>query len=157
MVDIGIVVCGLGSDGNGYVLEDLTLHAGPATWGKVATTAYERHAADRIVGEVNYGGAMVEFVVKAAKPDVPYKSVTATRGKVVRAEPIAALYEQGKVRHVGNFAALESELSAFTTTGYQGESSPNRADAMVWGMTELFPGIISEHKEFKPIKFAGWG
>jgi len=155
--DIGIVVCGLGTDGNAYVLEDLTLHGSPAKWGNVATTAYDRHSADLIVGEVNYGGTMVEFVVRAASPHVPYKSVTATRGKVVRAQPIAALYEQGKVRHVGNFAKLEDELCAFTETGYQGAKSPNRADALVWAMTELFPGIAQGKSEFKPIKFAGWG
>lgn len=143
--EIGIGACGLGVDGNGYLLEDLTLSAGPSVWGKVATSAYDRHAADRIIGEVNYGGGMVEFVVKAAKPGVPYQGVTATRGKVVRAEPIASLYDQGKIRHVGNFSALEEELLGFSTTGYIGEGSPNRADMAIWGFTALFPGITSQY------------
>lgn len=145
---IGIVVAGLGTDGNAYVLEDCTVKAGPATWAGVAVSAYERHAADCIVGEINYGGAMVEATIQAAARSsgqrrAPYKAVTATRGKVVRAEPIAALYEQGKVRHVGYFGPLEDELSAFSTAGYVGDDSPNRADALVWALTELFPGVVA--------------
>lgn len=146
---IGICVAGLGTDGNGYLLEDLTLKAGPKTWGKVATTAYERHAADRIVGEVNYGGEMVRFVVQAAKPGVPFRKLTATRGKVVRAEPISALTEQGKIRFVGRFAELEDELCSFTTHGYTGTNSPNRADAMIWAFSELFPGLAKEEEKPK--------
>jgi len=139
---IGIMVCGVGTDGKGYVLEDLTINTGPKTWGNVATTAYDRHAADLIVGETNYGGEMVKFVVRASKPDVPFKKVTASRGKAVRAEPIASLTEQGKIRFAGKFNDLEDELCAFTTGGYVGPSSPNRADAMVWAFSELFPGIV---------------
>ncbi len=144
---IGIVVAGLGTDGNGYLLEDLTVKAGPATWGKVATQAYERHQADVVVGEMNFGGAMVQFTIQTCRPRTPFKAVTATRGKVVRAEPISALYEQGKVRHVGDFHELEDELTAFSTTGYTGEKSPNRADALIWALTELFPGIVNERKK----------
>lgn len=147
--EIGIVVCGLGTDGNGYVLEDLTVKGGPATWGKIAASAYDRHSADLVVGEGNFGGAMVGFVVKAAKPDIPYKMVTASRGKVVRAEPISALAEDGKVRLAGRFDALEDELCSFTTTGYVGPRSPNRADAFVWAMTELFPGIAKQERKAK--------
>lgn len=154
--EIGIVVCGLGVDGNGYLLEDLSLHGGPATWGRVVANAYERHNADLVVAETNFGGAMVEFVVKAAKADIPFKQVTASRGKVVRAEPIASLAEQGRIRHVGRFDILESELLEFTDTGYMGVSSPNRADAHVWGFSELFPGIAQGRREAKPIRFAGW-
>ena len=139
--EIGIVVCGLGIDGNGYVLEDLTCRAGPATWGRVATQALERHAADRIVAEVNFGGAMVGAVIRSARPGTPFRPVTAARGKVVRAEPIGALVESGRVRLAGYFRELEDELTAFTTHGYVGEHSPNRADAMVWGMSELFPQL----------------
>lgn len=146
---IGIVVAALGTDGIGYLLEDVTLKAGPATWGKVATSAYERHEADRIIGEQNFGGAMVEFVVKAANPNVSYKSVNASRGKVVRAEPISALHESGKIKLVGTFADLEDELVSFTTTGYIGENSPNRADAFVWAFTELFPGMTQKDKKVK--------
>lgn len=144
---IGIVVGGLGTDGNAYLIEDTTVKAGPATWGKLATSAYERHAADVIVGETNYGGAMVNHVIQTARPRTPYKTVTATRGKVVRAEPFAALYEQGKIRHIGMFPDLEDELVAFTTNGYSLGGSPNRADAWVWVLTELFPGIVKEKKE----------
>jgi phage terminase large subunit-like protein len=139
---IGIIVGGLGIDGNAYLLEDCTVKAGPATWGRIATSAFDRHAADVVVGEVNYGGAMVQHVIQTARPRTPYKQVTATRGKAVRAEPFSALYENGKVRHVGEFAELEDELTAFSTTGYMGANSPNRADAWIWVLTELFPGLV---------------
>lgn len=141
--EIGIVVAGLGVDGNGYLLEDLTLKAGPATWGKVATTAYERHNADRVVAEGNFGGAMVEHVIQTARPHTPFKKVTASRGKVIRAEPVSALGETGKIRHAGFFPELEDELCGFTTTGYVGERSPNRGDAYVWAFTELFGEIVT--------------
>jgi predicted phage terminase large subunit-like protein len=144
---IGIVVCALGTDGNAYVLEDLTVKAGPATWGRIAADAYDRHRADVVVGEVNFGGAMVEHTIQTARKRTPYKAVNASRGKVVRAEPISALYEQGKVRHVGNFRDMEDELTAFSTVGYLGDRSPNRADALIWGLTELFPGVVAGKKE----------
>ena len=141
--EIGIIVAGLGIDGNAYVLEDCTIKAGPATWGRIATDAYDRHKADCIVGEINYGGAMVRATIQTARPRTPFKQVTASRGKAVRAEPFSALYEQGKVRHVGLFPQLEDELTAFSTFGYTGSGSPNRADAAVWALSELFPGIIA--------------
>ena len=143
---IGIVVVGLGQDGNAYVLEDCTVKAGPATWGNVATTAYDRHQADVIVGEINYGGAMVETVIQTARPRTPFRQVTASRGKAVRAEPFSALYEQGKIRHVGFHRELEDELGGFNTTGYLGQGSPNRADALIWGLTELFPGLVNPRR-----------
>ncbi|MFA5379107.1 MAG: DNA packaging protein, partial [Dehalococcoidia bacterium] len=139
---IGIVVVGLGTDGNAYVLEDDTVKAGPATWGRVATSAYDRHAADCVVGEMNFGGAMVRQTILVARPRTPFKPVTASRGKIARAEPFSALYEQGKVRHVGRFVELEEELAGFSTTGYTGGRSPNRADALIWGLAELFPAIV---------------
>jgi phage terminase large subunit-like protein len=148
--EIGVIVAGLGMDGRAYVLEDCTLKAGPATWGNMVVTAYDRHDADRVIGETNFGGEMVKFVVQSAKPGIPFKKVTASRGKCVRAEPISALTEQGKIRFLGTFPELESELCAMTTTGYKGQGSPNRADALVWAMTELFPGIAK--KEAKPKK-----
>lgn len=147
---IGIMVAGLGVDGRGYVLEDCTVKAGPKTWGSIVTTAYDRHAADRIVGEVNYGGEMVKFVVQTAKPGVPFRKITASRGKALRAEPISALTEQGKIRFGGSFPELEEELCAFTTHGYLGTDSPNRADAFVFAMSELFPGIVAKEKDDKP-------
>jgi len=140
--EIGIVVAALGTDGNAYVREDLTIKAGPATWGRVATSAFERHAADCIVGEVNFGGAMVNQTIMVARPRTPFKAVTASRGKVARAEPFSALYEQGKVRHVGRFVELEDELAGFSTAGYMGGKSPNRADALIWALAELFPAIV---------------
>jgi phage terminase large subunit-like protein len=138
---IGIVVVGLGVDGNAYVLEDCTVKAGPATWGRIATSAYDRHNADVIVGESNFGGAMVQHVIQTARPRTPYVAVHASRGKSVRADPVSALYDTGKVRHVGEFRELEDELCGFSTNGYMGEGSPNRGDALVWGVTALFPSL----------------
>jgi len=144
---IGITGVGLGIDGNAYLLEDNTVKVGPATWGKIATDTYDRLGADVIVGEKNYGGEMVNFTIQTARPNTPFKFVTATRGKAVRAEPIAALYEQGRVRHVGYFPDLEDELQGFSTIGYLGESSPNRADALIWAIAELFPNIVAKPEE----------
>lgn len=141
---IGIVVAGLGIDGNAYILEDCTVKAGPATWGNVAASAFDRHAANVIVGEINYGGAMVNQVIQAARSRTPFKQVTASRGKHVRAEPFSALYENGKVRHVGQFPGLEDELCGFSTVGYTGQGSPNRADAAIWALCELFPSLTAK-------------
>lgn len=138
--DIGIVVAGLGIDGRAYVLEDATCQLSPDGWGKRAVDMYHRWEADRIIGERNYGGAMVSFVVKTADKTVPFKEVVASRGKVVRAEPIAALYEQGKVSHVGVFGDLEDQMCNFTASGYVGDGSPDRGDALVWALTELMLG-----------------
>jgi hypothetical protein len=146
---IGIVVGGLGVDGCAYLIEDCTVTAGPATWGRIATNAFDRHAADCIVGEVNYGGAMVKHVIQTARPQTPYREARATRGKHVRIEPLSALYEQGKIKHIGYFPELEEELCAFSTIGYTGADSPNRADAWAWVMAELFPGVIRPRKEKK--------
>jgi phage terminase large subunit-like protein len=148
--EIGIVAAAIGTDGNAYVLEDCTVKAGPATWGRVATTAYERLSGDCVVGETNFGGAMVKQTIQVARPRTPFKMVTASRGKVQRAEPFSALYEQGKVRHVGVFTALEDELTAFSTLGYMGSGSPNRADALVWALAELFPAIVAGPKKERP-------
>lgn len=138
--DIGIVVAGLGMDGRGYILADRTCNLSPDGWGRRAVQAYHEFKADRVVGEINFGGAMVEFVVRTADKDVAYKEVHASRGKWVRAEPIAALYEQGKVSHVGTHADLEDQLCNFTAAGYVGDGSPDRADALVWALTELMLG-----------------
>lgn len=146
---IGLVVAGLGTDGNAYVLEDCTVKAGPGTWGRVATDAYARHDGDVIVGEVNFGGEMVKQVIKSADPRANFKKVTASRGKVQRAEPFSALYEQGKVRHVGIYPELEDELASFSTVGYVGAGSPNRADALIWALAELFPGMTKPEEEKK--------
>lgn len=144
---IGIVVVGLGVDGNAYVLEDCTVKAGPKTWGGIVASAFDRQQADCVVGEINYGGAMVNHVVQTARPRTPFRQVTASRGKHVRAEPFSALYENGKVRHVGRFPELEGELTAFTTYGYMGSGSPNRADALIWALAELFPALVRPPKD----------
>jgi phage terminase large subunit-like protein len=137
---VGIVVAGRGVDGLFYVMADRTCKLSPAGWAKRAVSAASEFKADRIIAERNYGGAMVEAVIRTAGGSVPYKEVTATRGKVVRAEPIAALYEQSRVRHVAGLTALEDQMCAFTTEGYMGEGSPDRADALVWALTELALG-----------------
>jgi phage terminase large subunit-like protein len=147
---IGICVGALGVDGKAYLLEDCTVKAGPATWGRVATSAFDRHEADVIVGEQNYGGAMVKSTIQTARPRTPYKAVSAARGKHVRAEPFSALYENGKICHVGDFPDLEDELTAFSTAGYMGGKSPNRADAWIWVLAELFPAMTKPDKE--PVK-----
>ncbi|UGY23568.1 terminase family protein [Bradyrhizobium septentrionale] len=134
---VGIVVAGLGVDGFGYVLADRTIKASPAVWGARAVAAYREFKADRIVAERNFGGAMVQHVIRTVDPNVPYREVTASRGKIQRAEPIAALYEQSRVRHAGNFTELEDQLAAMTGDGYSGDGSPDRADALVWALTEL--------------------
>lgn len=149
--DIGIGVVALGSDGIAYVLEDLTVHGGPAKWGQVAVTACQRNDTTRIVGEGNFGGAMVEFVVKAAAIKenivISYKQVHASRGKMIRAEPVSALHEQGKIKLVGRFDDLEDELLACATTGYTGSRSPNRLDWFVWAIHDLFPALTTKPKE----------
>jgi phage terminase large subunit-like protein len=143
--DIGIVAAGVGMDGRGYVLGDWTCDLSPAGWGRRAVEAFDHFEADRIVAERNFGGAMVESVILTARKTAPVKLVTASRGKVARAEPIAALYEQGRVSHVGAFAALEDQLCSFTGDGYIGKGSPDRADALVWALTELMLG-----NEYRP-------
>jgi predicted phage terminase large subunit-like protein len=138
--DIGIIVAGLGVDGRFYVLADKSCNMAPAGWAHEVKQAYDDWQADRVVAEKNFGGAMVESVLRTAAGarDLPVKMVTASRGKVARAEPIAALYEQGKVSHVGKFDQLEDELCGMTPAGYFGPGrSPDRADALVWALTEL--------------------
>jgi phage terminase large subunit-like protein len=134
---IGIVVCGKAAD-RCYVLADWTIKASPDVWGRRAVEAYRYFNADRIVAERNFGGAMVEHVIRTVDRNVAYKEVSASRGKVQRAEPVAALYEQGRVSHVGDdLTALEDQLCAMTATGFMGDGSPDRADALVWALTEL--------------------
>ena len=143
--EVGIVVVGLGVDGKAYVLEDLSGRFGPSQWGQVVVAAYDRFEADAIVAETNFGGAMVGEVIRAAQPGnaprIPVREVKASRGKHVRAEPVSALYEQGKVIHAGFFERLEEQLCSMTTAGYAGGKSPDRADALVWGINDLFPAL----------------
>ncbi len=135
---IGIVAVGLGLDGTVYVLADNTCSLSPAGWGRRTIETLSMYDGDKIVAEKNFGGAMVEHVIRSIMPLAPIKMVTASRGKVTRAEPVAALYEQGKVKHVGaNLDLLEDQLCGFTPEGYVGEGSPDRVDALVWAVTEL--------------------
>ena len=133
----GIVVAGLGVDGRAYVLADRTCRLSPEGWGRRVADAANEFEADCVVAERNYGGAMVKSVLMANGVKTRYKEVVASRGKVVRAEPVAALYEKGKVSHVGRFSELEDQMTMFTTSGYQGTGSPDRVDALVWALTEL--------------------
>jgi len=132
--DTGIVVCGKGTDGHGYVLQDATCHESPKGWAKVVIDMYRKWSADRIIGEVNNGGDLVEHTIRAVDENVSYKAVRASRGKMVRAEPIAALDEQGKIHHVGLFASLEDQMCDFS---HESTEKKDRVDARVWGMTEL--------------------
>jgi phage terminase large subunit-like protein len=138
--ETGIIVAGRDAEGHGYVLADASGHYAPAEWAKAAVLAYRTHHADRIVAEVNNGGEMVEAMLRMTDPNVPFTAVHAAHGKVARAEPVAALYEQGRVHHLGAFAPLEDQMCAFSsefdrdTAGY----SPDRVDALVWALTELF-------------------
>jgi phage terminase large subunit-like protein len=133
--ETGIVVDGLGHDGNGYTLADLSRRALPAEWARVAVDAYYAHSADRIVAEANNGGEMVREVIRAVDPKVPITLVHASRGKQTRAEPVATIYEQGRWFHVEPFPELEDQQCSYT--GAPGEKSPDRMDAHVWGASEL--------------------
>jgi phage terminase large subunit-like protein len=137
---VGIVAAGRGIDGRGYLLCDDTCKLSPDAWARRAVTAYHRHQADRIVAERNFGGAMVQAVIKTADGSVPYKEVVASRGKAARAEPVAALFEQGRVSIVGSLPELEDEMVLMTSNGFVGEGSPNRVDAAVWALTEVMLG-----------------
>ena len=138
---IGIVVAARGVDGRAYVKADMTCKLSPAGWGARAVQAYIDNDADCVVAERNYGGAMVEHVIKTAAQHrgvtVAFREVVASRGKVVRAEPIAQLYEQGRVSHIGELSALEDQMCQFTNDGYVGDGSPDRADALVWALSSL--------------------
>jgi phage terminase large subunit-like protein len=148
----GIVAAGIGEDGRGYVLADHTTQGTPEKWARKAVALYHEHDADKIVAEANQGGDMVAHVIRSVAPNVPVKLVKATRGKSVRAEPISALYEQGRVSHVGSFPALEDQLVLITHAGYEGDRSPDRADALVWAMTELFPSMTTRVAQ-KPLNY----
>ncbi len=134
----GIVVAGRGADGRAYVLEDATIGAaGPIRWARAAVSAFHRFEADRVVAEVNQGGELVATVLRQVDACVPVRSVRATRGKWLRAEPVAALYEQGRVSHAGAFPALEDEMCDFGRDGLSDGRSPDRLDALVWALTDL--------------------
>jgi len=131
--ETGIVVAGVGPNGYGYVLEDASGKYSPAGWAKKAIGLYRKYEADAIVAETNQGGDMVESNIRTYDRNISYKEVKATRGKQIRAEPIASLYEQGKVYHVGDLVELENQL----TSWQPGDDSPDRLDALVWALTDL--------------------
>jgi phage terminase large subunit-like protein len=155
----GIVVAGLGTDQRGYVLDDVSLKGGPRQWAERAIASYDRYEADAIVIEINQGGDMVRHTLESVRPGIRIIEVRATRGKHVRAEPISALYALGRVSHVGTFAKLEDQLCQFTSAGYEGEGSPDRADALVWALTELFPSMVTARTaevHVEPLGAGGW-
>lgn len=137
--EIGIVVCGIDGGGIGHVLDDVTGHYSPEGWSHAAVEMYDKWDADCIIGEVNYGGDMVRAAIHSARSSVPFKKITASRGKHIRAEPVSAMYgvRNNRVKHVGHFPDLEMELCNFSAAGYQGERSPNRADAAIFALTDL--------------------
>ena len=137
--ETGIVIAGLGTDDQGYVLDDMTIKGTPATWGLQVVRAYRKYLSDRVVAEVNNGGDMVAHVIQSMakkNENIPIIKVRASRGKLIRAEPVGALYEQARVHHLGYFQSLEDQM-----TGWQpGEKSPDRMDALVWVLTWLMVG-----------------
>ena len=144
----GIIVCGEGSDQRGYVLEDLSADLNPHEWASVACNAYRRWQADLIVVERNNGGEMVRNTIQALEPTIPVKVVWASRGKIVRAEPVATLYENNRISHHGMFPDLEDEMVFYT--GDPKEESPHRLDALVWGLTELFISGEDQLQHYDP-------
>lgn len=130
----GIIAAGIGFDGHVYILADRTCRTSPDGWARAAIDLYDEHEADRIVAEVNNGGDLVGTVLRTVDPTVPVRNVHASRGKRVRAEPIAALYEQGRVHHVGVFPDLEDQMTTWTP---ESSDSPDRLDALVWAVTDL--------------------
>lgn len=151
----GIVVVGLARDADGYargyVLEDASLRGSPEDWAKTAVRMYRKWQADKIIAEKNNGGEMVLSVIRAQDRAVPVKLVHASRGKVVRAEPISSLYEQGRVHHIGQFEKLEDQMCMFSVDNVRNSStgSPDRVDALVWGLTEMFEKIAGRRRPKK--------
>jgi phage terminase large subunit-like protein len=141
--EAGIIVAGKYKD-HGYVLADLTVQGSPLKWAEAAVAAYHKYKANKIIAEKNNGGEMVELVIRQVDRCVPVKLVTASRDKHTRAEPVAAQYEQGRIHHVGNFSALEDEMCLWMP----GEPSPNRMDALVWGLDDLMLGSSIDWVKF---------
>lgn len=138
IVAVGVVAEGPPQDWRAYVLEDATIAAAsPTDWARAVSAAAQRHGAERVVAEVNQGGDMVESVLRQVDAQLPFRAVRASRGKVARAEPVAALYEQARVMHAAPLAALEDQMCRMTLHGYAGEGSPDRVDALVWALHEV--------------------
>lgn len=148
--ETGIVVAGILSDGMVIVLDDLSGRFSPQGWGKIAVDAYERWKADRVVAEVNQGGDMVETIIRETSPTVAYRAVRASRGKRARAEPVAALYEQGRVKHASFFKGLERQMRHWDSLSSKG--SPDRIDALVWAVTDL---ALTEQRGIRRRRYRG--
>ena len=131
--ETGIIVVGLGRDRHGYLLDDASLNSTPEGWARQVVAAYHRHKANALVVEINQGGDMVTYTINTIQGGIPIRKVRASRSKATRAEPVAALYEQGRIHHVGTFGVLEDQLCSWVP----GDKSPDRLDALVWGFTEL--------------------
>lgn len=152
--ETGIICAGRDAEGNGYVIADESGRFSPQEWAERAVATYESESADRIVAEVNQGGDLVEHTIRAQQRNVPVTQVRATRGKAVRAEPVAALYERGKVYHVGEFPSLEDQMCQMTV-GFDAKTagfSPDRVDALVWAFSELFDGMTRTLRNRRQIR-----
>lgn len=150
----GIMVGGLLGQ-EGVLLHDGSLKGSPLDWARRAISLHDTYGADGIVVEVNQGGDMVASTLRSVRSNIKIIEVRATRGKHVRAEPIAALYEQGRIRHVGAFPDLETQMTQMTVHGYEGPGSPDRVDALVWLMTELFPGMVQPVVDVSRFEISG--
>lgn len=153
--ETGIVAVGIAKDEDGYtrgyVLADRSMRGTPEEWAKAAVQLYHELDADRIVAEKNQGGEMVEAILRTVDRNVPIELVHATRGKYVRAEPISALYEQGRIHHIGRFDQLEDQMCMFTPDiDRKKDGSPDRVDALVWGITAVFDKIIRKARKTGP-------
>ena len=139
IVVAGVVTAGEPKDWRAYVIEDASVRGGPMDWARAAIAAMDRHKAERLVAEVNQGGDLIESVIRQIDPLVPFRSLRAGRGKALRAEPVAALYEQGRVKHLRgpSLGALEDQMCRMSLRGYEGKGSPDRMDALVWAVHEL--------------------
>ena len=148
----GVIVAGLGADTRGYVLDDGSTSGSPKQWATRTIALFDKWQADAIVIEVNQGGDMVRHTLDSIRPGLPIIEVRATRGKHVRAEPISALYARGRGSHVGSYPELEDQMCQMTAAGFEGQGSPDRCDALVWGLTELFPSMTKSNsrREYIP-------
>jgi phage terminase large subunit-like protein len=158
----GIMVCGLGEDKAGYLLEDGSMKGSPRQAANRAVALHDKWEANMIIYEKNNGGKWIEDTIKSVRPGLMVEEVCATRGKYIRAEPISSLYELGVIHHYGTFKELEDQMCLMVSGDYAGEGSPDRVCAAVWGFTELFPKLVQEESspeiDFEPHFFSeqGW-
>ncbi|MGB0960489.1 MAG: DNA-packaging protein [Halocynthiibacter sp.] len=150
--ECGIVVVGATYDGDptawkGYVLADYSIRGKPSEWARASVNAYHEFGADRVIAEVNQGGDLVEDMIRQQDPLISYQAVRARHGKTARAEPVAALYEQGRITHGAQLSALEDQMAQMTTRGFMGRSSPDRVDALVWGLQELLIAPVARWRK----------